>query len=245
MENALLDCFSLLGVGVLCKERMRWWRILLGTLWGVLAGALCLLKLHVFWLYIGILFVVVNPLMLQIAYGWMRLPRLLSQYGCCVVINLLLGGGMNFLRQMLPAEYFNVMLPVTCIISLPLVALVLRAMEKREAYATVSFLANGQVSTMLALKDTGNCLRDAHMGMPVCIVSEELKKNINLSEEKLRKIPYETISGCDEIEIYPVTKFYIKKKQEMTEQKTMLLGFGRRSMFKGKKYQMILHKDYC
>lgn len=152
---------------------------------------------------------------------------------------------MNFLRLMIPGQWTEVILPVSCIVSLPLVGLVLYAMKKREEYTEVSFLANGQVKTTVALKDTGNCLRDPLTGLPVCVVSAEWKKPLKLQEDELRKIPYETIGGSDEIQIYPVTRFYIKKKTEMTEQKKMLLGFGQSSMFRGKKYQMILHKDFC
>lgn len=108
-----------------------------------------------------------------------------------------------------------------------------------------SVLVQGQVKGMCALRDTGNCLRDVLTGRPVCIVSEEVQDELRIPLEELRPITYETVAGKDTLYIYPATKFYVMQKGEMEEQRDIMLGFAKKTLFQGKKYQMILHKDFC
>ena len=47
------------------------------------------------------------------------------------------------------------------------------------------------------------------------------------------------------MEIVAADKFLMKEAGKMVSQKELLLGFGKASLFQGKNYQMILHKDFC
>ena len=61
----------------------------------------------------------------------------------------------------------------------------------------------------------------------------------------MRLIAYETVAGQDFMEIVAADKFLMKEAGKMVSQKEILLGFGKTSLFQGKNYQMILHKDFC
>lgn len=76
-------------------------------------------------------------------------------------------------------------------------------------------------------------------------MSEELRDEFCIPEEKLRPITYETVAGKDTLYIYPATKFYVMQRGEMEEQRDIMLGFAKKTLFQGKKYQMILHKEFC
>ena len=245
MENALLDTVSLLCTGIWCKKPVGCRKLIPGVAFGVLSGTVCFLYVKNFALYLWLIFGVVNPLMLIIAFGRMSPVILVRQYGCCGVVNLLMGGVMNWLRQLLPKVWYGWILPISCVMVFAIVILAEWGVKQRDAYVEVSLLVQGQVVRLRALRDTGNCLRDGLTGRPVCIVSEELIKELKLSEQMLRGIPYETVAGKDVLKVCPTTKFYIMQKGEMTEQRDIMIGFAKKSLFQGKKYQMILHKEFC
>lgn len=92
---------------------------------------------------------------------------------------------------------------------------------------------------------TGNLLRDPISGRPVCVVSEDYKEKWKIPTERMRLIAYETVAGQDFMEIVAADKFLMKEAGKMVSQKEILLGFGKASLFQGKNYQMILHKDFC
>ena len=109
----------------------------------------------------------------------------------------------------------------------------------------MAILVCGHVEKMQALADTGNLLRDPISGRPVCVVSENYKEKWKIPAERMRLIAYETVAGQDFMEIVAADKFLMKEAGKMVSQKEILLGFGQASLFQGKNYQMILHKDFC
>ncbi len=245
MENALLDCCSLLGIGLWMKKRIRWWKIILGTGIGVSGGVLALLYVHSFFIYLMVIVLLVNPLMLQMAYGPMNFSNFWRMYVLCVFLNLFLGGGMSFLRQNVSPDIRGWLLPIACILLFPAIFVVQTMQGKKEDTVEFSCLVGGKVIRGIALRDTGNVLMDPVLLLPVCVVSEEIRKSLFLGEEELQKIKMQTIDGDGEIDIYPVTQFFVMEHGEMVEQRQMMLGFGAKELFQGKKYQMILHKDFC
>ena len=245
MENVLLDGVSILCVGLWCKKPLRLAWLGLGVMFGVGAGTLCFLTIRNFLLYLVVLFFLVNPLMLLITYGKMSLASLAKLYGGCMAVNLLLGGMVNWMRQMLPELWYRWILPMGCA-GVVIIILLLGLERRQEAgYVQVTVLVKGQVREMKALRDTGNGLRDMLTGRPVCIVSEQWREELQLKEDELRPVSYETVAGKDTLYIYPATNFFVMEKGEMKKQRDMMLGFGKETLFQGKKYQMILHKDFC
>ena len=245
MENILLDGVSLLCVGLWCKKPLRLKGLGWGVAFGVGAGTVCFLTVRNFLLYLAALFFLVNPLMLLIAFGRMSVASLAKLYGCCMSLNLVLGGCINWLRQMIPGKWYQWILPISCASAVIIILLLGWGKRHEATYVKVTVLVQGQVREMCALRDTGNCLRDVLTGRPVCIVSREWQEELGLSEENLRPISYETVAGKDTLYIYPANKFFVMEKGEMRQQRDMMLGFGKKSLFQGKKYQMILHKEFC
>lgn len=245
IENALLDLAGLLGIGIWYRLPVKVWRMFFAVLFGVTGGTLCFLKVSSFPLYGIIIFLVINPLMLQISYGWMSLGKLGKLYLGNVVFTILFGGLFLSLEQMFPMESVVLLFGVGIIILVPLLYVWRVRTEKDGGMTEISVLVNDRVMRGSALKDTGNSLRDPLTGMAVCIVSKTWEKTFDLQPEKMRYIGYQTVAGEEKIPVYPVTKFLVSEKGQYKEQKKILLGFADETLFQGKEYEMILHKDFC
>lgn len=183
--------------------------------------------------------------MLAIAYGYGGCKAFVRRYLCCVMMNMLLGGVLQFFKQMLPARAYDLLLPISGVVLMLFVVAEGIRQTRKQAYREVAFLVADQVEHMVALADTGNGLRDPLTGRAVCVVSDQWKDRWVTPQQTLRCIPYETVAGKDFMEVIPVEKFLVKQQGQMQWQKDMMIGFGKASLFQGKKYQMILHKDYC
>lgn len=241
----MLDCAALLGVGVWFKRKIKPLRLLGGVAAGVLGGICSLFFSKYFWLYLIVNFLLVNPIMLLIAFPCSRKKQFAVYYVTALAVNFFFSGVYGFLCPMLPENAQKVILPIACVLMLLLVFWLSHGTKKREPYKEVSFFADGYVGRLTALCDTGNVLRDPLTNYAVCIISEEYRDNMKKTKKPLRRIRYQTVSGEDSIEICPVTKFYLHENGQMEERKRVMLGFGKKSLFTGKKYQMILHRDFC
>lgn len=244
-ENFLLDFAGLLGVSLWTKTPMKGWRSLLAALFGVVGGVLCFLFVQNFFLYSGIVFGIINPLMLWIGFGKKSIRKTAELYVTCMILHLLLGGGLNFLEQMIPTKAYGWILVMGGLLLLMCIFFLQLYMEKRDTLVKMSVLIGNTVKQGIAYKDTGNCLRDSITRLPVCIVPKAWMKEAGIVQENLRCISFETVSGEDIIYVYPVTNFFLWEKDEMQLQKRMMVGFAKDTLFCGKEYQMILHKDFC
>lgn len=244
-ENILLDLAGFVGVSLWTKTPMKWWRVLLATLFGVAGGICCFFLIHSFWLYLGVVFLLVNPLMLLIGFGKMSAKKMGELYFTCVVLHLLLGGLLNFWEQLMPEKSYGVVLISGCLGLLGAIWILQFYMGKRDTLVEMSVILGNVVKRGIAYRDTGNCLRDSLTNLPVCIVPYSWMKEAGLSEESLRSVSLQTVSGEDSIYIYPVTHFFLREKDEMQMQKRTMIGFAKDALFCGKEYQMILHKDFC
>ena len=202
-------------------------RLVLASLLATGLGCLAYLFLHSFWGYVIFVVFLVNPLMLLLAFERTAPKALAVLYFHLLIVYAGLGGLVSLLDLYL----------LTVIASI----LQARKREQRE----VAILVCGHVEKMQALADTGNLLRDPISGRPVCVVSENYKEKWKIPAERMRLIAYETVAGQDFMEIVAADKFLMKEAGKMVSQKEILLGFGKASLFQGKNYQMILHKDFC
>lgn len=245
LENTVLDLSILLVTAIWKKCVPTWWRLLTATLLGVSAGSLCLFYVRWFWLYVAVLFVVINPGMLRIAFGRMSWQDFVRTYLLAILMSVLLGGIFGFLKALLPSGFYIVLLPMGCILLVVSVIYLGIAKRRRETLVGVSFVVNGHIAKMQAFQDSGNCLVDQKTGMPVCIVSKKHLATWAIPEEKRRLLSYETVSGKANLEVFPTSYFFVESGGKKKEQQKAMLGFAEDTLFQGKEYQMILHKNYC
>ena len=183
--------------------------------------------------------------MLLLAFERTAPKALAVLYFRLLIVYAGLGGLVSLLDLYLPAEIRDFLLPLACALFflLTVIASILQARKREQR--EVAILVCGHVEKMQALADTGNLLRDPISGKPVCVVSEDYKEKWKIPAERMRLIAYETVAGQDFMEIVAADKFLMKEAGKMVSQKEILLGFGKASLFQGKNYQMILHKDFC
>jgi hypothetical protein len=219
--------------------------VLLGGALGSLGGSLAVCFLTNFYLYLLVVFGIINPLMLWLTYSYKNRFRWLQDYVLAMLLGLLLGGLIGGLRQILPEVCQNILLPLGCL-GLCGVALYHTLQESHgKRLAEVSCMVQGEVRHFAALRDTGNCLTEGKTGLPVCIVSAEYITLWQLDESRMEVICYETLAGKGELPVFPAEHFFVKKDGTYQRQKDTLLGFGPGELFRGKDYQMILHRNYC
>lgn len=220
-------------------------RLVLASLLATGLGCLAYLFLHSFWGYVIFVDFLVNPLMLLLAFERTAPKALAVLYFHLLIVYAGLGGLVSLLDLYLPAEIRDFLLPLACalLFLLTVIASILQARKREQR--EVAILVCGHVEKMQALADTGNLLRDPISGRPVCVVSENYKEKWKIPAERMRLIAYETVAGQDSMEIVAADKFLMKEAGKMVSQKEILLGFGKASLFQGKNYQMILHKDFC
>ena len=93
--------------------------------------------------------------------------------------------------------------------------------------------------------DSGNCLREPYSGRPVSVISGEWKEILGVPQDRIRLIPYETVTGRAEkmMEIVTIPSM-ILEQDSVKEFSSAVIGFGNPDIFRGKSYGMILHSDY-
>lgn len=241
----MLDLASLLALAIWQEKSVSVPRLVLSSIVATGIGCLAYLFLHSFVGYIILVLAGINPLMLILAFGRTAPKALAILYFHLLIVYAGLGGLVSLLDLYLPAEIRDFLLPLACalLFLLTVIASILQA-RKRER-REVAILVCGHVEKMQALADTGNFLRDPISGKAVCVVSENYKEKWQVPRERMRLITYETVAGQDFMEIVAADKFLMKEAGKMVSQKEILIGFGKASLFQGKNYQMILHKDFC
>lgn len=241
----MLDLASLLALAIWQEKSMSVPRLVLASLLATGLGCLAYLFLHSFWGYVIFVVFLVNPLMLLLAFERIAPKALAVLYFRLLIVYAGLGGLVSLLDLYLPAEIRDFLLPLACALFflLTVIASILQARKREQR--EVAILVCGHVEKMQALADTGNLLRDPISGRPVCVVSEDYKEKWKIPADRMRLIAYETVAGQDFMEIVAADKFLMKEAGKMVSQKEILLGFGKASLFQGKNYQMILHKDFC
>ncbi len=244
LENTALDLACLLMLGAYRGYRIAWGRLLVTAALGGAAGALALCFLQDFLLYL-LCGTAISLLQLWAAYGRRRMGQFVGDAALCLLFCILLGGALGFLRQFLPIKARGFFLPLAIVFGVAIVLLWKLCRRRRSSYAKASCLIGGTIRHFRAFCDTGNCLRDARTGLPVCIVSEEWLEAWGISRETLRRLPYETLAGEGSVWVCQPSLFCIEKDGKIIPQADALLGFADPALFRGKSYQMILHRQYC
>ena len=92
--------------------------------------------------------------------------------------------------------------------------------------------------------DSGNHLKDPYTGKGVHIISEEVASRLKLLQREKVCIPYQSIGNEDGIiDVYYVDEVRIQKQEGVTVQKSVPLGVVDNTIFKGKKFEMIINED--
>lgn len=246
MQNFLIDGLCMLGVKVLLREQKKYGflYLLLGSMLGTLLGTGAFFLIHNFFMYQAVIYLAVQPLTIFCSLrpcGW---KQFLKQMICCYILYFLMGGVWEFLLIFL-GNKSTFFLPASVLL-FAAVLLGLHVVEKRRSHMCTCVLINGSAKEEgTAISDSGNLLRDPISGRPVSVVSELWKNSLEIRPEKIRVIPYHTVSGQSELmEAAVIPVMLLKTDGEIREYGPVMIGFADPAVFAGKRYCVILNKEY-
>lgn len=199
--NFLVDLLLLMGTDRLCGRCASWKRLVIASALGGVYGGVCLLPGLSFlgnFLWRSVFLILIAVIAFGACAGALRrgiLFFLLSMALGGIALGMGSGGPMSL---------------VTAALGLTLIcALGFRGRAESKTYVPVELSYGGKHLQFMALRDTGNDLRDPVTGHPVLVVSAEIgEKLLGLTLEQIRSpvsaimeipglrlIPYHTISG--------------------------------------------------
>lgn len=184
--NAVVDLLLLVGTNRLTGFPTQWKRVVPAAVLGGCYGGACLLRSFRF--LGGCLWrMVFLGLMAGIAFGWNR--SLWRRSAVFVLLTMTLGGvALTLESPDVPALVLSGCgLWILCILGFG------DGIGKRE-YVTVSLSRGDQTCNVIALRDTGNTLKDPVSGEPVLVISGDVACRLTgLTPSQLRT-PLETLS---------------------------------------------------
>lgn len=185
--NAVVDFLLLMGTNALAGFPSDWKRNAAAAALGGCYGGICLLPGleflgGIFWraVFLG--------LMASIAFGWNR--GSVKRIGTFVLLSMAMGGiALGFGR----GRFATVLLSAAAVWVLCCLAFGGRVGEKEYVPVTIEYA--GREVQVLALKDTGNNLRDPITGEPVMVLSARAASKLTgLSEQQIAS-PLETMGS--------------------------------------------------
>ena len=184
--NFMVDYLLLLGTNRLAGFPSDWRRVFLASVLGGLYGGICLLPEFRFLgnLLWRIVFLVGIS---GIAFGWDR--STVRRCAVFVLLSMALGGvSMSLSRNDIPALLLSAGgMWILCRMAFG------TAIGQQE-YVPVQLSYGGNTVNIIALRDSGNTLRDPISGEPVLVVAADVaEKLLPLTSEQLR-FPLETVS---------------------------------------------------
>lgn len=185
--NFLVDFLLLLGTNRLSGFPAGGWRCALAALLGAVYSGSCLLPGMAF---LGNLLwrIVSLGLMGTIAFGWN--PGSLKRTGVFLLLTMAMGGVALCLGR---GDFVSLVL--CALLCLLLSAVSFGGQVGGREYVPLQISLEGRTVNLIALKDTGNTLRDPITGEPVLVISGEIASRLTgLTEEQLRH-PLETMAA--------------------------------------------------
>lgn len=183
-------------------------------------------------------------LMGLLAFGWN--PSALKRTGIFLLLTMAMGGAALCLGR---GDFLSVML--CALLCLLLSAVSFGGQVGGREYVPLQLSLEGRTVNLIALKDTGNTLRDPVTGEPVLVISGDIAARLTgLTEEQLRH-PLETltagpISGLRLIPYHSIGNggsFLLAKRfSEVTiagVRKSALVAFAGEGLGKGEVYQAL------
>ncbi len=186
LVNFLVDFLLLIAANRLCGYPVKLKRVVLGAGIGAVYAGLCILPGFRF---LGNIFwrVVMLGLMSIVTFGWHR--SALRRGTIFVFLSMALGGIALGLGN---GGVFALIAAAGGVCILCFVGF--RGGVAAKEYVTVRLTHNGITRELIALKDTGNALKDPITGQPVLVVGSDMAKQmLGLSREQLLA-PIETMA---------------------------------------------------
>lgn len=224
-------------------------RVVLASLAGAFGSCLLFLPIGLnAYLKFIFVFILFGSLMLGIAFRVRGMRQYLCMLLAIVSTTFLLGGVVQWLMSMLGRNIPMLLWIVLVWVIYCLLQFGLKQYRKQKSlFIPVTILLEGddkstkQIS-IIALKDTGNRLREESTGKAVCIIEQGIA---DFKKEELYKVTYHTLGNeNDEMNAQMIPRMVIHTKEGDVVSKDVMLALYPGKISKKGAYHMILHPEY-
>lgn len=243
LTNFLMDMLVLYLIGIFLRQRMHMLRLFAAAVFGSAAGIVLFLAVPYHAAYLIIMHLVVNPLMIRIAFLSGGFTAFVKTWLLCYLFTFLSGGVMQWVnRTVFHGGHMGLSILITACIGVGSAVL----WERRHAVAgqlyPVTLRFQGQGVELTAYYDTGNLMMDPYLRKPVSIVSRELVQGILAKKPAIRIVPFSGVGQENGLlEAITVDALEIGEGSGKVCVESAVIGLTGESLFCGKEYQMILN----
>ncbi|MBR1392193.1 MAG: sigma-E processing peptidase SpoIIGA [Lachnospiraceae bacterium] len=243
--NGIMDFLALYLVDTFFQYRTKKIRLLLGAGAGSLLGVLLFLVMSDYTMYQLCIHLLINPLMIRLAYAGCGKWKWLKNYLACYVCMVLCGGMMQWLYHTLfhtTHLYMAVMLTAGgCVL---IVQIWRRRRRIRSQLYPVILKAGDFQVRFDAYYDTGNLMMDPYIGKPVSVLDESVLPADVRAKLAFRLIPYESLGNREGmLEAFTADSLMILCGKEPRCISPAVIGLTEKKLFAHREYRMILNHD--
>lgn len=216
--NFFFDFLLLFATKYILKERVRLYRLVLGSLTGALSIFFLFIKLNSFSLFI--LKIIISIIMILITFGS---RDFLKKYIYFYIISIFLGGTMYFLNMTFSYKnegiiFFSNGLSINFIVMIILSPIIIYFYVKemktyKNNYSNcylVDIFKKGKKYSLKGYLDTGNTLKDQYKKRGVILLDLE---RFDYTNKEIIYVPYKTISDSGVIKCIKVDRVIINNQE--------------------------------
>lgn len=231
LTNFLFDFIMLLATSLILKRNAKFYRVILGALFGSITILMLFIRMNSIQLFIFKF--IVSIFMVLITFNYKNIRYTIKNIYYLYLVSIVLGGFLYFLNLQLFSKNdgflfisndFHLNILISIILSIIFIYNYVKQIKKLKSsynkyYKINIHFDNGLNYNLNGFLDTGNKLKDPYKNRPIVLINEKKIKDINF--DKFLLVPYHTVSGNGVLKCMRVNKMYI---DGMLCKKKFLLG---------------------
>ena len=223
IEDLLLNYIILFGTGILLNRIINLKKILFASIIGIIPVFFLFINTNKIWLFV--LLFIFSIIMSLISFGYKDIIYLINNTIYMYFISLFLAGTIYLINTNFLPHINSYLLNTFILIFISLITtyIYVKSLKKIKLdnsnyYKIDIYLKDKPKITIMSFLDTGNKLIDPYSNKPIILIS---KKNIDIDNEKILLVPYNTIDSNGLLECFSPEKIYIHK---IGYRKKLLIG---------------------
>lgn len=248
LQNLCLDYAAVMGSNLLLKRGKGGIRLFAVSALSSLAGLILLLSVKDMMWYQLITHFVLNTGMVLGCFGIGSKKQFLENWMVTYFIVLLLGGGMEWLReQEVFSQYHFMQILIAVVILFSAVAYLIQFQSFGNHIFTGCIRKDTRQMSVRAYWDSGNQLRDPYTGKAVNILSyEKAKEFLDGKKDNIRFVPYRSLGEQNGLlRVTDIEALELLQGNQRIVIKNAAVGLAEKGLLEGKDYDMILHASVC
>lgn len=246
-QNFFMDFAALYGVNFfLHRHRKKRWLVAAAVI-GAVAGLILLLTVKNQMWYILLSHLLLNTLMVCIAFGRSGVRDFVENWAVTYLVFLLLGGMQEWLGESRILSYVSVPTLFWGIFGVyGILRYLMRRKDFKNYIVETQIKKQGRYLAVRAYRDSGNQLLDPYTGQGICILSKEKAGEIfDEKQDHFRLVPYHSlgenegmlwVTDVDEVLLFEGNKTLCLKR--------VAVGIANTGLLEGKEYDLILHASF-